>query len=735
MATDKITHGFGETTRRDFLKITGTGVGLMLICSAAGPLVPAAQAQEHGGPPFAKDFNAYFHVDPSGKVTGFVGKVEIGSGQKTAMTQVMAEELDLPLSSIDMVLGDTERCPWDMGTFGSLSFNLFHIFYRASLAEARAVLLQMASEKLGAPVDQLQVKEGVVSVVGAPAKSVSYGQLVAGKRIEKKISVKVSPKPVSAWKLMGTSVPRVDAVDKVTGRAKYAADLGMPGTLYARLIRPGALWAKLVSLDTSAAEKTGVKVVRDGDFVALVGEKPDQVEKALALVKAEWRREPDGLDHENIFAHLAKYEDKLEVLTEKGSLVEGEKLVDGKAGVQEQSYTTAAAYHAPMETHSNVVRFADGKLTLWTATQAPFHIQEEVAKALKLDPKNVRVIAGPYVGGGFGGKSALPLDGIEAARLGTLMPGKTVQIVWSRAEDIMLDAFRPPAIIKIRSGLTKEGKVGLYDYRAYGAGDWGSVTKYDFPNQRTSWVGHWHPFPAEVTNNKNSQPTPAGMQPFFVGPWRGPATVSNSFANEVQMSELAALAGVDQAEFRLRHLEGDKRMRHVLESALKRFGYQPMAKSPSGRGIGVACGWLYNTYTCSVAQVEVDKASGMVKVLRVVNATDAGTIVNPRGSAMQVEGCVIFGVGLALGEEVHFKDGKFLTTNFDSYDITRFSWLPKIEVELIRDSPVPSPLGIGEPPIASVAPAIANAIYDATGARMRHLPMTAERVKAALKKA
>jgi nicotinate dehydrogenase subunit B len=731
--------GFGQTNRRDFMKITGTGVGLLLICSAAGPLTPKASAQE-GPPPFAKDFNAYFHIDPSGKVTGFVGKVEIGSGQKTALTQVLAEELDLPVGSIEMVMGDTDRCPWDMGTFGSLTFNLFQTFFRASLAEARAVLLAMAAEKLQVPADKLQVKDGVISVIGTPSKSVSYGKLVDGKRVEKHIETKIPTKDIAAWKVMGTPLPRVDAIEKVTGKAKYVADLGMPGTVYARVVRPERFGAKLKSIDTSAAEAAGMQVVRDGDFVALVGDKPDLVEKALALVKAEWQREPDGLDNQTIFAHLqqTKFAEKLELISEKGSLAAGEKListaVEGKDGIVERSYTTAYAYHAPMETHTDVARFENGKLTLWAATQAPFAIQHEVlAHVLKMDPKNIRVIAGPYVGGGFGGKSENPTDNIEAARIAMMVPGKTVQVVWSRAEDIMYDAHRPAAIIKVRSGLTPEGKVGYYDYKAFGAGDWGAETKYDLPNQRSSWVGHWHFNPAEITQ-KDSKPNPPDLQPFNVGPWRGPATVSNTFANESAMDEMAVAAGVDPAEFRLRHLESDKRMRSVLEAALKQFGYQPAAKSPSGRGIGVSCGYLYGTYTCSVAQVEVDKQTGAVKVLRVVNATDAGQIVNQLGAAMQVEGCIIFGVGTALGEEVRFSNGKFATTNFDNYEIARFSSIPKIEVVLVK-SPVPRPLGIGEPPIASVAPAIANAIYDAAGVRVRHLPMTPERIKAALQKA
>ena len=732
MATQKTTPGFGHTNRRDFLKITGTGAGLLLVCSAAGPLAPSAHAQH--GPPFAKDFNAYFHIDPSGKVTGFVGKVEIGSGQRTALTQMLAEELDVPFASIEMVMGDTERCPWDMGTFGSLTHNLFQTFYRASLAEARAELLRMAAEKLGVAADKLSVKDGVVTGGG---KSVTYGQLVAGKRIEKKIDTKIDPKAIATWKVMGTSPARLDGPDKVTGKAKYAADLAMPGTVFARLVRPEAFGAKLKSIDTAAAEKLGVKVVRDGDFVALIGDKPDLVSAAMDLVKAEWVRPADGLDDKNMFVHLTKFEAK-QVLVEKGDLAAGAKLVDAamesKGGLIERTYTSAYAYHAPMETHTNVARFEDGKLTMWSATQAPFHVKGDVCAALKLDPKNVRVIASHYVGGGFGGKSQNSIDNVEAAKLATLVPGKTIQIVWTRAEDILYNAMRPIATMKVKSGLGKDNKVAHYEYKTYGAGDWAAVTKYDFPNQRTSFVGHWATTPAEIVG-KPTPLNPPDMHSFFVGPWRGPACNSNGFANEVHMDELAELAGADPAAFRLAHLETDKRMAAVLKAALDKFGYKPSGKpGASGRGIGVASSYLYNTYTCSVAQVEVDKATGAVKVLRVVNATDCGQVTNPEGAAMQIESSIIWGVSSALGEQVRFKDGKPLDRNFDSYEIAKFSWIPKMETVLVK-SPLPRPFGIGEPPIASVAPAIANAIFDACGARCRHMPMTPQVVKAAMKKA
>ena len=363
-----------------------------------------------------------------------------------------------------------------------------------------------------------------------------------------------------------------------------------------------------------------------------------------------------------------------------------------------------------------------GKLTIWASTQFPFGEQEAVFKAMSMKPEDVRVIA-TYVGGGFGGKSNSSQACLEIAKIAKLVPGKPVMCVWDRAEDIYFTQHRPAAVINVRSGLTKEGMVGLYEYTVFGAGDWGAVTTYDLPHQKTSFVGSWAPF----------EPSPKGIQPLLVGPWRAPAGNTNNFANESQMDEMAFLAGVDPVEFRLKHLT-DKRQRRVLEAAVKQFGYTPAAKSPSGRGIGVAIGKFYDTYCAGIAQVEVDKKTGAVKVKRFVNAVDAGTIVNPVGAQMQVEGCITMGIGSALTEEIRFKDGEILDHNFDSYEIPRFSSIPKMEVVLVENKEMP-PLGIGEPPAVVVGAAIANAIFDAVGARVRHFPMTPERVKAAMQKA
>ena len=304
-------------------------MGLLVVVSATGPFSLPAKAQG-GPPPFPKDLNAYLHINPNGRVTCMVGKVEIGQGGKTALAQCLAEELDVSYDSVDMVMGDTALCPWDMGTFGSLTFNLYHTVLRGAASEARAVLLQIASEQLRVPVEKVQVENGVVSVIGSPSNHITYAELVKDKKIERHLE-KVPLKDPKKHKLIGSSPVRKDAIEKVTGKAQYAADMAIPGTVYARVVRPPAFGATLKSIDTSAAEKMGAKIVRDGDFVAVIHEKYDGANKALSLVKADWEREKTGLNDQTVYAHLETFAPQLAVVKEQGSLAEGAKLVAAAA--------------------------------------------------------------------------------------------------------------------------------------------------------------------------------------------------------------------------------------------------------------------------------------------------------------------------------------------------------------------------------------------------------------------
>jgi nicotinate dehydrogenase subunit B len=696
-------------TRRDFLGAGMTGLFVFMVPD----VVWSMQERERPGgtrPSYPTDFNAYLRVGDNGRVTCMVGKIEMGQGAMTSLAQLLAGDLDVRLDSVDMIMGDTDQCPWDMGTFGSLSTRQFGPVLRAAAAEARAVLVQMASERLEIPAEQLTVQDGVVRSV-AGGRQITYAQLVAGKQIARHID-KVPVKLAAQVKIFGESPARKDAMEKVTGKAVYSGDLKLPGLLHARMVRPPAHGATMKDVDVSAAQKRpGVTIVRDGDLVAVLHERRDLADAALDVVKATFDPAPAGVNDQTIFDHLVKTAPQARVVHESGSLAEGEK---ASAGVIEQTYLNSYVAHAAMETHSATAHMVDGKVTVWASTQTPFPLKQQIMQTLGLPAEKVRVIT-PYVGGGFGGKSA-GRQALEAARLAKLT-GKPVQVVWDRSEEFFYDTFRPAAVVKVRSGTDARGKIVLWQFNIIGAGEREARQFYEVAHQQTTSAGGW------------GGGNPQGFFPLAVGPWRAPSVNTNTFARESQIDIMAAKLGLDPVEFRMNNLT-NPRMRKVLEAATKQFGWQP-GKLPSGRGVGVALGTDSGAFVATIAEVAVDKASGKVQVKRVVCAQDEGVIVNRDGSLQQMEGCITMGIGYALTEEVRFRDGAVQEHNFDSYQIPRFSWLPKIETVLVENPDVP-PQGAGEPAIITMGAVIANAIFDATGSRLLQLPMTQERIKAAL---
>ena len=697
--------------RRDFLKLTGTG--LLVWMSADGLGAQETARPQTGRQGYPTDVNAYLHIGPDNKVTCFVGKVELGQGIVTSLRQLLAEDLDVELTTVDIVCGDTDLCPWDMGTFGSLSIRAFGPVLRDAAAEARGALLAMAAERLQVPAESLTVKAGVVSAAGDAAKKVTYGQLTEGKRIERKLPAKPAVKPVKAFTVVGTSAPRRDAIDKVTGRAKYAGDIVPAGALHARILRPPAHGAVMTSVDTSAAEKApGVTVIRDGDLVAVLHQHWDQADKALALVKATFTRNDPPVDNATIFDHLVKNPPREQRVAEGGDPA-------GYAGPPLQSFTEtyydSYMAHAPMETHSAVAAVENGKVTVWAGTQTPFPVKNQVMQALRLPAEKVRVIT-PYVGGGFGGKSA-SRQAVEAARL-AMLAGKPVRVVFTREEEFFYDTFRPAAVIKIASGLDAAGRIITWQYWVHAAGERGAAHFYDIPHHRTLAYGTW------------SGAGVAGYHPFAVGPWRAPGASTNAFARESHIDVMAAKAGIDPVEFRLKNLT-DARMIRTVKAAAAKFGWTPKA-APSGRGVGVACGIDAGSYDTLMVEVDVNKTTGAVRVIRVVCAQDQGVVVNPAGSLQQVEGCITMGLGYTLSEEIRFKGGEVLDKNFDTYELPRFSQVPRMETVFIDAPEVPAQ-GCGEPAIVPLGAAVANAIYDAVGARLHQMPMTPARVLAAMK--
>ena len=707
--------------RRAFLKMVGGGI-VVLVTARPSSLL----AQDRRRRVYPEDINAYLQIAQDGKVTIFSGKIEMGQGVMTSQAQMAAEELGVALESVEMVLGDTDRCPWDMGTFGSLTTRMFGPALRAAAAEARAVLERLAAKKLGVPRERLEVADGVVSVKGDPSRKVTFGELAQGRKIARLVDEKAVLRKVSEFQVMGRSPERLDGRAKVTGAAHYAGDVQRPGMLYARVLRPPAHGAKLTQADTSAAEKlAGATVVRDGDLIAVLHTDPETAEKALGAIRADWQVPEAPFDTETVFDHLLSVGGTPEVKENRGDRKAARAAA---AHVVEATLRKGYVAHAPMEPHTAVAELADGKMTVWASTQTPFPTQERLARELGMPAEKVRVIT-PFVGGGFGGKSA-GLQASEAARLAKAT-GRPVQVAWTREEEFFYDTFDPACVVKLASAIDGDGKITLWDYGVYFAGDRGADLFYDVPNARIRVFGSWR-----------GEGTRAHL--FGVGPWRAPGANMNVFAIETQIDALARASGLDPLELRLRNTS-DPRMRKVLTTAAEKAGWK--AKAPGSRtdlgsktvskalrGRGLACGIDAGSYVALVADVTVEPASGKVQVDRIVCAQDMGIVVNPMGAIMQAEGCMTQGLGYVFSEELRFKGGKILDRNFGTYHLPRFSWLPKLEVTLVENHEVP-PQGGGEPAIVPMGGVVANAVYDATGVRVTRLPMTPERLKEAIREA
>ncbi len=697
----------GALGRRDFIRLLGPGLYLFFSIEEAFPF----DQEGGGGRGYPADFNAYLRIAEDGRVTCYTGKIEMGQGIIAALAQMLAEELEVSYNSVSVVLGDTRLCPWDGGTNGSRSVKYFGPALRAAGAEAREVLIQMAAEQLQVPRDRLTVKDGVVSDRTNAAKKISYGALAKGKTIERHLEQKPALKAPAAFTVCGKSLPRVDAPEKVTGKAKYAGDIRLPGMLYGRVLKPPAHGAKLKKVDVSAAKAIdGARILQEGDFVAVVHPLPDGAEKALSLIKAEYDLPEAKVDEKTIHEHLLNIPPRETVVENRGDLSKGRELSVLKF---EESYYTPYVAHAPMETHTAVAQVEGDSATLWIGTQRPFGAQDEIAKLLGLSPSKVRVIT-PYVGGGYGGKSQIG-QAVQAARL-SKMTGSPVQVFYTREEEFFYDTFMPAAIVKISSGLNASNQIVFWDYRVLFAGERSSQNYYDVPHVRTASSGGF--------SGGSGSP-----HPFGTGAWRGPGSNTNIFARESHMDVMAARAGMDPMEFRLKNLV-DKRMIRVITAAGEKFGWKP-AKAPSWRGFGMVCFDYLGTYVAAMAEVKVDKSSGKIQVVRVVHAQDMGPVINPEGARMQIEGGITMGLGYCLSEEIHFNGGEIKNLNFDDYVITHFSWVPSIEAVLI-DNPDMPPSGGGEPPIVGMGALIANALFDATRVRLNRLPLTPERIKAKL---
>lgn len=698
-----------EMKRRNFVKLLGGGIFIFFQPWSALDLfaVPADQARS-----LTKDYNAFLQIAEDGTVSCFTGKIEMGQGVITSLAQMMADELNVPLEKVKMIMGDTDLCPYDSGTWGSQTTQTFGPVMRAAVAEARGVLIDLAAGKLGVPASQLEVKDGIVTDIKNPKNRITYAQLAKGKKLEKNIDVKLSVEDYTKFTYVGSSYKHSDAKLKVTGQAKYTGDLKLPGMVFARILRPPSHGAKLTSVDVSGAEQVaGTEIVRDGDFIAVLNDNRDKADEAIVKIKAEYSFNELKVNDRSLFDRMVGADSKVTIVRTNGDMETGFQLSDR---IFESEYFDPYVAHAPIETHTALAHLEGDKMTVWAATQTPFGLQDGIVNEIGFPREKVRVIT-PFVGGGFGGKSAFQ-QGIEAARLAKLSR-KPVMVIWTREEEFFYDNFHPAEVVRIKSGIDKSGMIKLWDYNVYYGGTRGSDTIYDVPNAKTT----------SYSQNMNA----TTIHPFSTGPWRAPNNNTNTFARESQIDIMASVAGIDPLEFRLKNLK-DEKMIACLKAVADKFGYVP-GKTPGGRGIGIACGIDAGTWVALMAEIRVDSNTGHVKVERVACAQDMGLCVNPQGALLQMEGCITMGLGYTLSEEIQFDGGKIVNRNFDTYEIPRFSWLPKIDCVILdrKDKP---PKGGGEPAIIAIGAIVANAIYDATGARLYRMPMTPERVLEALKK-
>jgi isoquinoline 1-oxidoreductase len=686
-----------EQTRRDFFRIAGAGVIVALLAGDDARAQPG-RGQQGSGP---REIGAWLHVGEDSAVTVYTGKVEIGQNIRTSLAQVVAEELHAPLNTVHLVMADTARVPYDAGTFGSRTTPTMASQLRRAAAAAREVLLDLAAEQGKVERRTLTAADGKVTGPGGNP-SFTFGQLTKGQKLMKAIAANPGTTPADKWAVAGTSPAKVDGRKFVTGEHAYASDTRRPGMLFGKVLRPAAFKAKLTSVDAKAAEaKPGLTVVREGDFVAVVGPTEHAAAEGLALVKAEWQTTPQ-IGAKDLFKHLREkagrggggFGGRGGAGGAQGSIDAGLKAADKTV---KATYTVAYIAHTPLEPRAAVAEWENGSVTVWTGTQRPFGVRGEVASALGVPQDKVRVVV-PDMGSGYGGKHSGEAA-VEAARLAKAA-GKPVKVVWTREEEFTWAYFRPAGVIDVTAGAKADGTLTAWDFHNYNSGPSSIRTPYAVPNTR-----------AEFHSSDS---------PLRTGAYRALAATANTFARECAMDELAHAVGLDPLAFRLKNLK-DARLRAVLEAAAKQFGWGNEKAAP-GRGFGLACGTEKGGYVATCAEVEIEPEKRRVRVVRAVTAFECGAVLNPDHLKNQVEGCVVMGLGGALTEHIDFAEGKVLNANFADYKVPRFRDAPVLETVLLDRKDLPSE-GAGETPIIGIAPAVGNAIFAASKLRMRSMPM------------
>jgi CO/xanthine dehydrogenase Mo-binding subunit len=760
-------------SRRRFLKGTGAlvvGFTAFEVADRLGLATDGALAQTTRATDSQLD--SWIAVAADGSVTAYTGKCELGQGIQTAQTQLIAEELGVSMDRVRLVQCDTDVCPDQGTTSGSQSHptNFNERSLALAGATAREALVQLAAARLGVSADQLAVGGGIVSVKSDASKKLAFGELVGGKKFNIALNPKASRKPAREWKVLGTSVPRVDMAAMATGQLVYVQNIRMLGMLHGRVVRPPEVGATLVTVDEqSVADVPGlVKVVVRKNFVGVVAEKPWQAMQAAAKLKATWTPGAGLPDHATFHEHLKKQPARDALSVDSGDV---EPTLAKASTIVKATYRHPYQMHGSMGTSCAVADVKLNRATIWSASQAVFGIRSAAATLLDLPVQAVRVVfargSGCY---GINGADAVSYD---AAILSQAV-NKPVRVQLSRKDEMAWENYGFAYLIDQRVGLDANGTIVAWDYEAWSP-SLGGRPGYDRPgNVVSGMLAGFEPAtvaprsPAappggRFNNGSNSAPsyvtgcvggacggtgtvkservlTHTIRSPFFTGPLRSPSRLQNTFAHESLMDEVAARVKADPAAYRLRHIN-DSRLKDVIAAATKAANWEtrpsprpnrPAAGVASGRGMSAVLYEGDNGYCAVVAEVEVDQTSGRVAVKRFVAAQDCGPISSPDGMKNQLEGGLLQGLSRALGEEVTWDDKKVTSIDWRTFhSLTMGAEMPAIESVLIN-RPEHEAMGAGECSITLVASAVGNAIFDATGARIREVPFTPERVKAAL---
>lgn len=669
---------------RDYFALLGDGV-----VAIAPPRRPG-EGGNGWSPPTG---GGWLHVAPSGRVTAFTGKVDVGQGTREALCLLVAEELDTLPDRVTVVVGDTDVCPWDMGTFGSRSMPDAAPALRAAAAAAGACLAELARE----PPAQMRNEDGgrgPGAVEGSAGRTFPF---LVGRRVLTTAAPEQRLSEPRRWKRAGRPFVAPSGREVVTGARRYGSDLFVPNLGYGAVLRPPRYGDRLVDVDASQLRSQAeIHVVSEPGFFGVVAPSPARARSALLEVRAVWEgaSQPAESDVESYLRGHPATEDAWDV--DQQASGDPTSAYDAARIRVEATYRTAFIAHVPLECRSALAEWSGGRLTVWVGTQTPFRAAEFVAGKLGMPPSDVRIVC-PPTGSGFGGKhgGAVALDAARLAR----SAGRPVRVDFSREEEFRYGYLRPMAVIDVRASLDDDGALSSWTFRNFNAGAAALATPYRVANVR-------------VDNVLCRSPLPQGS-------YRALAATANTFAREVAMDELATLRGEDPVVFRRRQLE-DPRLRAVLERAAELSGWAEFRAAP-GRGHGIALSREKGGRVATVAEVRVD-AAGSLTVDRLLTAFEAGAIVHPEGLASQVEGATIMGLGGALFESVHFDPGRLATASLASYRVPRFSDVPKVEVALIDRPDLPS-AGGGETPLIAVAPALANAVHSAVGVRLRSLPL------------